>query len=193
MGLTVSVYKHPRYNCTNGGISADVDELTVVNVDGPFDPRPGYPAVMLVEGAAGTAIIVPAFDISENPRCVHCGEGVASTVTDGTGRENLPEIIYHVAGNATSCYQNQLNVGSAEPDDLVGFVAEIDPTTVQASEWIPLRKPDQVGPMAGGHYAGTSDGRFSAAVEKILGSRFYGAVPIHDRFETVAQYEALST
>jgi hypothetical protein len=35
----------------------------------------------------------------------------------------------------------------------------------------------------GGNYAGTSDGRFSNAVEKIIGTRFYGAVPIHDWYE----------
>lgn len=37
--------------------------------------------------------------------------------------------------------------------------------------------------MMGGNYAATSDSRFREAVEKITGSRFYGAVPIHDRIE----------
>jgi len=37
--------------------------------------------------------------------------------------------------------------------------------------------------MFGGAYAATSDSRFSDAVENIIGSRFYGAVPIHDRVE----------
>lgn len=37
--------------------------------------------------------------------------------------------------------------------------------------------------MMGGNYAATSDSRFSEACEKITGSRFYGAVPVHDRFE----------
>lgn len=37
--------------------------------------------------------------------------------------------------------------------------------------------------MNGGTYASASDSRFSDAVEKILGFRFYGAVAIHDRFE----------
>ena len=39
-----------------------------------------------------------------------------------------------------------------------------------------------VGPMMGGNYAASSDSRFSRAVG------FYGAVAIHDRYETVAQY-----
>ena len=38
-------------------------------------------------------------------------------------------------------------------------------------------------PMAGGAYVATSDSRFSEAVEKLLGQRFYGAVSLHDRFE----------
>lgn len=37
--------------------------------------------------------------------------------------------------------------------------------------------------MMGGNYAATSDSRFSEAVERITGSRFSGAIPIHDRIE----------
>jgi hypothetical protein len=41
----------------------------------------------------------------------------------------------------------------------------------------------EFGPMAGGNYA-VGDGRFDEAVEKLLGTKFYGAVPIHDRCES---------
>jgi hypothetical protein len=51
---------------------------------------------------------------------------------------------------------------------------------------------DGIGPMMGGNYASTSDSRFSRAVEKLLGHNFYGAVPVHDRFETQEQYNSLS-
>jgi len=37
--------------------------------------------------------------------------------------------------------------------------------------------------MMGGNYAATSDSRFNEHVEKLTGAPFYGAVPIHDRFE----------
>lgn len=37
--------------------------------------------------------------------------------------------------------------------------------------------------MMGGNYGATSDSRFSEAVERIIGHKFYGAVPIHDRIE----------
>lgn len=37
--------------------------------------------------------------------------------------------------------------------------------------------------MFGGNYAATSDSRFGEAVERLLGRKFYGAVPIHDRCE----------
>ena len=46
--------------------------------------------------------------------------------------------------------------------------------------------------MMGGNYAATSDSRFGEAVRKRIGPNFYGAVPIHDRFETPEQYRALS-
>jgi hypothetical protein len=38
--------------------------------------------------------------------------------------------------------------------------------------------------MFGGNYAGTSDSRFKEAVENLIGVRFYGAIPVHDRYET---------
>lgn len=41
--------------------------------------------------------------------------------------------------------------------------------------------------MMGGNYAGTSDSRFSNMLDG-----FYGAVAIHDRYETQEEYEALS-
>lgn len=37
--------------------------------------------------------------------------------------------------------------------------------------------------MFGGNFAATSDSRFSAAVERLTGCTFYGAVAIHDRVE----------
>lgn len=60
-------------------------------------------------------------------------------------------------------------------------------------EYLPLvRDGDKtVGPMMGGCYV-SGDSRFTEAVERLLGHRFYGAVPLHDRFETPAQYEMLS-
>lgn len=37
--------------------------------------------------------------------------------------------------------------------------------------------------MNGGCFVSTSDSRFSRKVEELLGTRFYGAVPLHDRVE----------
>lgn len=38
-------------------------------------------------------------------------------------------------------------------------------------------------PMMGGAYIATADSRFRQLVEKMTGAPFYGAVPLHDRFE----------
>lgn len=39
--------------------------------------------------------------------------------------------------------------------------------------------------MAGGHYAATSDSRISELVARYIGAeRFYGALSVHDRFES---------
>lgn len=46
----------------------------------------------------------------------------------------------------------------------------------------PSRK-GEFGPMAGGNYA-VGDDRFNEAVGRMLGTKFYGAVAIHDRYES---------
>lgn len=48
---------------------------------------------------------------------------------------------------------------------------------------VPVAFPQGKCPMFGGAYGSTSDSRFSAAVEKLTGAPFYGAIPIHDRCE----------
>lgn len=62
----------------------------------------------------------------------------------------------------------------------------IVPTTDPRIDWNRM-----LGPMFGGNYA-TGDSRLSAEIERVTGRSFYGAVCIHDRFETPAQYRALT-
>jgi len=67
MGMIVYVYRAGRGgDSTNGGISSQVDALTVVNVDGPFDPDVDRPAVLLKEGPYNTARLVPAEKVGAN-------------------------------------------------------------------------------------------------------------------------------
>jgi hypothetical protein len=56
----------------------------------------------------------------------------------------------------------------------------------------PVNAAKLIGPMMGGYYGATSDSRFSAEAERLSGQRFYGAMALHDRWETQAQYDALS-
>lgn len=44
-------------------------------------------------------------------------------------------------------------------------------------------EPERIQPMFGGAYVASSDTRFRLAVEKLAGKTFYGAVPLHDRYE----------
>lgn len=126
MGLRASIYRDARLgDCSNGGISGRVDRVTIVNIDGPFEPRDDAPAVMLVRGNVPGAVKI------------------------------VPAIMYAGAGG-----------------------------------WMEDRPDGMIGPMMGGCYVATSDARLREAVTK-LGSRT-DAVPLHDRFETQAQYDALS-
>lgn len=65
MGLYVDVFTNGRGDCTNGGVSSRFRELCVVNVDGPFDPKPDAPAVALVDGPSGTKRVVVVMDCAE--------------------------------------------------------------------------------------------------------------------------------
>jgi hypothetical protein len=65
MGLIANIYKHKGQSFSAGGISETADQVTVVNVDGPFEPSPEAPAVMLVDGnLRGTVRIVPAMQVA---------------------------------------------------------------------------------------------------------------------------------
>lgn len=106
MGLIIQVYRHGKYDCTNGGVSSKFDTLTLINAEGPFEPTDDRPAVMLVANPYNSVVIKPV-------------------------------------------------------------------DAIEAKKWT----------MMGGNYAATSDSRFAKAVEEITGTRFYGAIPIHDRIE----------
>lgn len=58
--------------------------------------------------------------------------------------------------------------------------------TVVHAEPVNAPPAGHIGWMAGGAFISTSDSRFSEA------AGFYGAVSLHDRCETPAQYDALS-
>jgi hypothetical protein len=51
MGLIISVYRPADLgDCTLNGVSGQFASLTLINVDGPFDPTPEHPAAWLVRG-----------------------------------------------------------------------------------------------------------------------------------------------
>ena len=60
MGLLAFVYRTPDgVDCTNNGLSHQYDRMTIVNVDGPFEPSETAPACWLVKGNnQGTVRIV---------------------------------------------------------------------------------------------------------------------------------------
>ncbi len=122
MGLILGIYRSSLGDCTNGGITGGSRaNVTVVNVEGPFEPTDDRPAVLLIDGPSA-------------------------------GRWN-PTLV---------------------PAVLVG------------DTWIPESRDGVIGPMAGGNFAGTSDSRWNRRVEG------RGVVSVHDRFESVALYEAMS-
>jgi hypothetical protein len=58
MGMIVYIHR-TRHDGSNGGLSSRHDELTIVNVDGPFEPAEHRPAALLVE-RNGHLSVVPA-------------------------------------------------------------------------------------------------------------------------------------
>ena len=60
MGLIVYIYRSAGPDCSNNGVSSGVSQLTLTNVEGPFDANPDRPAALLVKGnVPGAVKIVP--------------------------------------------------------------------------------------------------------------------------------------
>ena len=79
MGLIVNVYTDKSgTDCTNGGVSSKVNSLTVINVDGPFEPTEDRPAVVLAIGPYNTARLIPA-DLHEANEWVMYGGNIGVT------------------------------------------------------------------------------------------------------------------
>jgi hypothetical protein len=66
------------------------------------------------------------------------------------------------------------------------------PAELKDGEWVEFKFEHCVGPMSGGAFIHTSDSRFGELIEKLTGARFYGAVALHDRYESTEDYERLS-
>jgi len=82
--------------------------------------------------------------------------------------------------------------GPFNPDDRHPAVLLVPGNLPNTAKVVPLKEPaNQVGPMMGGCYVSTSDSRFSEAVKALTGS-YASVAPLHDRYETQAQYDALS-
>lgn len=73
MGMLLHVYRSDplgpfgeAIDCTLGGVSSKARLLCAVNVEGPFNPSPDVPAVLLLKGTIPGALrIVPADEAGE--------------------------------------------------------------------------------------------------------------------------------
>ena len=60
MGLRVSILKDNSLgDCSNGGVSRYVNNLTLINVEGPFKPTEDAPAALIVAGNLSGAKVIP--------------------------------------------------------------------------------------------------------------------------------------
>jgi len=60
MGMLAQIYDSPLGNCSNNGVSAKCKQVTVINVDGPFEPSDDAPAVKLIKRERiGNVVCVP--------------------------------------------------------------------------------------------------------------------------------------
>lgn len=74
MGLIVEVLEGQH---SGSGVFGNVKALTVVNVEGPFDPAPGRPAAFLEKGPLGSVRVVPVEKPSQP--IAHGGRYVATS------------------------------------------------------------------------------------------------------------------
>ena len=69
MGMIASIYRNDSFSdSSNNGMSSRFTNVTVVNVEGPYEPTVGRPAVELVKGyVEGTCFIRPTYLGTERP------------------------------------------------------------------------------------------------------------------------------
>lgn len=84
MGILAYVYRNQLRDCTNGGISATVKGLCIVNAEGTFEPGPDSPAAIVESHHPGCIRVVPAYrDAKGNwakvPGQFMAGGNIAST------------------------------------------------------------------------------------------------------------------
>ena len=97
MGMIASVFRSSIGDCSMNGISSNFNDVTVVNVGGPFSPTEDRPAVMLVQGAfEGTIKVVPAVQMTNGTyqadgRWLMMG-GTYIATSDGRFSEKCKEI-----------------------------------------------------------------------------------------------------
>lgn len=85
MGLTASIYKS-TYDASNGGISSKAAEVCIVNAEGPFNPTPEHPAVVILRGhLQGTVRCVPVEPVRKCSRCGSLPDGSSEPICSDNG------------------------------------------------------------------------------------------------------------
>lgn len=116
-------------------------------------------------------------------------------MTDKGFRAEILTGPYHSPnGGISATAQHVTIIGDAVPEELRLFTPDEEAPAVRMTGWqhrsfIPVDKPAGafIGPMASGAFVYSLDSRW----EDLTGSR--GPIPLHDRYETAAQYNALSS
>lgn len=91
MGLHLTVYRNPKYDCTMGGITSKYDTLTVINAEGPFEPTDDAPAVELVKHV-GTVHLKP---VERDPGKWYCMGGNYAGTSDSRFGKAIEKMLGH--------------------------------------------------------------------------------------------------
>lgn len=66
MGLHASIFRSNFPDSSNGGISSKHHSVCIVNAEGPFNPGPENPPVMIVKGNVPNSVkCVPAHNVND--------------------------------------------------------------------------------------------------------------------------------
>ena len=92
MGLILDIYRSAQYD-SKMNVFYGKHEVTVVNVEGPFEPTEDRPAAFLTENALGSPIVVPLdwHESSSNGKGLIMFGGAFAATSDSRLREALGE------------------------------------------------------------------------------------------------------
>ncbi|MCA1571177.1 MAG: SWIM zinc finger domain-containing protein [Chloroflexi bacterium] len=114
MGIRAEIYKSANFaDCSNGGVSSFFDTVTIVNIDGPFEPTDDAPPVLLQTASRRGRSMRPTTEEAGAVSDIQGGKAI-SLVNRGGITQDKTARVYRAEGSGGNLYTVVLGRDGAE-------------------------------------------------------------------------------